>query len=227
MRLLLLVCLFLLPSIAWAQKKKEEAKGRPGRYDAKAEEEYYTLEPFTIPSGIVLEAGGIEPLPDGSIAVATRRGDIWRVENALDPKIENAKWKLFAGGLHETLSLVRKGDDLFVTQRCELTKLSDTNKDGRADVFETISDGWEIDGDYHEYAFGSKFDKEGNIWVVLCLTGSFSSKNKYRGWCVRITPEGKVIPTCSGVRSPGGIGTNDKGDMFYTDNKVRGMERAG
>ena len=25
-----------------------------------------------------------------------------------------------------------------------------------------ICDGWGISGDYHEYAFGSRFDKEGN-----------------------------------------------------------------
>ena len=28
-----------------------------------------------------------------------------------------------------------------------------------------------------------------------------------------------MIPTCSGIRSPGGIGTNHLGDMFYTDNQ--------
>src|SRR5581483_7999601 len=74
-------------------------------------------------------------------------------------------------------------------------------------------------GDYHEYAFGSKFDRDGNLWVVLCLTGSFSSDAKYRGWCLRITPDGKSIPTCSGIRSPGGIGMNAAGEMFYTDNQ--------
>jgi len=28
-----------------------------------------------------------------------------------------------------------------------------------------------------------------------------------------------MIPTCSGIRSPGGIGTNSLGDLFYTDNQ--------
>src|SRR4051812_48251449 len=55
------------------------------------------------------------------------------------------------------------------------------NKDGRADVFETVSDFWAIGGDYHEYAFGSKMDPQGNIWVALCLTGSFTSDNPWRG----------------------------------------------
>src|SRR6185369_8365710 len=52
-----------------------------------------------------------------------------------------------------------------------------------------------------------------------CLTGSFTSENEFRGWCLRVTPDGKIIPTCSGVRSPGGISTNSVGDMFYTDNQ--------
>ena len=41
----------------------------------------------------------------------------------------------------------------------------------------------------------------------------------WRGWCVRVTPDGKMIPTCSGIRSPGGIGFNAEGDVFYTDNQ--------
>ena len=28
-----------------------------------------------------------------------------------------------------------------------------------------------------------------------------------------------MIPTCSGIRSPGGIGFNAEGDTFYTDNQ--------
>jgi hypothetical protein len=123
------------------------------------------------------------------------------------------------GGLHEVLGLAWKDGWLYATQRGEVSRLKDENGDGQADIVETVSDGWEIDGDYHEYAFGSRFDDDGNIWVVLCLTGSFSSNNKYRGWCLRIGEDGTTIPTCSGIRSPGGIGMNAKGDVFYTDNQ--------
>lgn len=34
-----------------------------------------------------------------------------------------------------------------------------------------------------------------------------------------MTPDGKSMPTCSGIRSPGGIGMNADGDVFYTDNQ--------
>jgi hypothetical protein len=130
------------------------------------------------------------------------------------------KFTRFAAGLHEVLGVTTRGDGwIYITQRGEVSRLKDTNGDDRADLFETVSDGWGINGDYHEYAFGSKFDAEGNIWVALCLTGSFTSENAYRGWALRVTPEGKVLPTTSGLRSPGGIATNHLGDMFYTDNQ--------
>jgi hypothetical protein len=76
-----------------------------------------------------------------------------------------------------------------------------------------------VSGDYHEYAFGSKFDANGDIWVVLCLTGSFSSEVPFRGWGMRVTPSGETIPTVSGIRSPGGIGFDSQGHVLYTDNQ--------
>jgi glucose/arabinose dehydrogenase len=183
------------------------------------EEDFYRLITFPIPDGISLEAGELEMMPDGKLAVSTRRGDIYMVDKPFADPPEEAKLSKFAGGLHEVLGLAHRDGWLYATQRGELTRIKDTNNDGRADVLETVSDGWEINGDYHEYAFGSKFDKEGNIWIVLCLTGSFNSNSKYRGWCLRVSPDGKVIPTCSGIRSPGGIGMNAVGEMFYTDNQ--------
>ena len=188
------------------------------------ENDFYRLISFDIPKEIMLEAGGIELLPNGTLAVCTRRGEVWMVdkpfaEPTADSKVSGVKWTRFAHGLHEVLGIVQKDGWIYVTQRGEVSRLKDTDGDGKADVFETVNDDWHIGGDYHEYAFGSKFDKDGNIWVVLCLTGSFSSDNKYRGWCLRISPDGKMIPTCSGIRSPGGIGMNALGEMFYTDNQ--------
>jgi glucose/arabinose dehydrogenase len=183
------------------------------------EDDYYKLTALPIPEGVVLEAGGIEILPDGRLAVASRRGDIYLVENPFSNEPAKIKFQKFAGGLHEVLGLAYKDGSLYATQRCEVTRLKDVDGDGRADMFETVNDDWGINGDYHEYAFGSNFDKDDNLWVVLCLTGSFTSQTKYRGWCLRITPDGKAIPTCSGIRSPGGIGANHVGDMFYTDNQ--------
>jgi len=183
------------------------------------EDDYYKLLTFTPPPGEVLEGGAIEMLTDGRIAVGTRRGEIWLIDNAYADDPAQARFTRFAHGLHEILGLAWKDDWLYVTQRPDISRLKDTNGDGKADLFEVVSAGWEVSGDYHEYAFGSRFDKDGNIWLVLCLTGSFTSNVRFRGWGGKITPDGKFVPTTSGVRSPGGIGFNADGDVFYTDNQ--------
>lgn len=183
------------------------------------EEDFYRLLRLPIPEEITLEVGALELTPTGQLAVATRRGEIWLVDQPFADPPDQVKFQRYAQGLHEVLGLSYRDGDWWATQRCELTRLRDSDRDGAADLFETISDGWSITGDYHEYALGSPPDRDGNIWVVLCLTGSFSSEVPFRGWCVRITPTGQMIPTCSGIRSPGGIGFNLAGDCFYTDNQ--------
>jgi hypothetical protein len=183
------------------------------------ESEYYRIITLPIPSGITLESGALQWLGKGRLAASTRWGDIYFIDNALEDPPAHLKFTQFASGLHEVLGLTEKDGWIYATQRCEETRMKDTNGDDRADIFETIGDPWSITGDYHEYAFGSKFDRQGNLWVVLCLTGSFTSDAPYRGWCFRVTPEGKWLPTCSGIRSPGGIGMNAEGVMFYTDNQ--------
>ncbi|MEZ6065387.1 MAG: hypothetical protein R3B90_06680 [Planctomycetaceae bacterium] len=183
------------------------------------EDDYYPITRFTAPEGEVIEASAFQLMPDGKVAVASRRGEVWMIEDAFGKEVGPTQFKRFAHGLHEVLSLAEKEGWLYITQRCDLSRIRDNDGDGVADEFDVVADGWEISGDYHEYAFGSKFDDEGNIWITLCLTGSFSSQVPYRGWCVRVTPEGKTIPTTSGIRSPGGMGANLAGDIFYTDNQ--------
>ena len=124
------------------------------------------MESIAIPENIVLEAGGIEQMPNGKVAVSTRRGDIFMVSNLLDDVQGNETFSLWARGLHEVLGLSYADGWLYVTQRPEITRIKDSDSDGRADLFETVSDEWGISGDYHEYAFGSKFDPDGNMWVV-------------------------------------------------------------
>ena len=203
--LLLAHCSFCLPL---------KAAQRPS-----AEDPYYQIITLPIPPGIVLEAGALQLLPDGKLASATRIGEIYLIEGAFENPPAHLKFHLFSSGLHEVLGLAYRDGWIYCTQRGEVTRMKDLDGDGRADVFETVNDEWGLSGDYHEYAFGSHFAKDGNIWVVLCLTGSFTSETNYRGWCLRVSPDGKMMPTCSGIRSPGGIGTNDLGDMFYTDNQ--------
>lgn len=186
---------------------------------SQTQSDYYLREPIPLPTGEIMEISSIALMPNQQIAVATRRGDIWICSGAYADDLSKVSWKKFAHGLHEPLGMFEKNGSLYLTQRPEFSRIQDSDKDGTADVFETINSDWGINGDYHEYAFGSSPDKNGDVWITLCLTGSFHAKSDWRGWVLRITPDGKMIPTCSGVRSPGGIGFNAQGDVFYTDNQ--------
>jgi glucose/arabinose dehydrogenase len=186
---------------------------------APAESEYYSITPFATPAETALEVSSVELLPGRKVAVGTRRGEIWVVDGAYEADVSKARFQRFAEGQHEVMGLAWKDGYLYATNRYEVLRMKDEDGDGRADLFETVCDKWGVSGDYHEYTFSSRFDKAGDLWVVLCLTGSFSSKTDFRGWAVRIKPDGSMVPTCSGIRSPGGIGFDADGAVFYTDNQ--------
>jgi hypothetical protein len=190
-----------------------------GGYWDTAEEEakYYKIVEVPIPKGMALEAGCFEVMPDNRLAIGTRRGDIYLVSGAFDENPQT-RYQRFASGLDEVFGLSYKNGAFYVTQQTEVTRIRDVNRDGRADRFETLSDTWGF-RNYHEFAFGSKLDKDDNIWVALCLSKSYQSDVPFRGWCLKITPDGKTIPICSGIRSPCGIGPNEHGVMFYAESQ--------
>jgi len=191
-----------------------------------AERDHYSVLTVGVPDEVSLEVGGLAFLKDGTPLVATRRGDVWRVQGAYAEPALGATYERFASGLHEPLGLAvqeRDGiESVYAVQRPELTRLVDEDGDGRADLYECFSDGWGVSGNYHEFAFGPKFDSEGNAWVTLNVgfCGSLGkSVAEWRGWALKITPAGEVLPVASGLRSPNGMGQWSDGSMFYVDNQ--------
>lgn len=186
-----------------------------------AADEFYKTEVIPLPEGEVMELGSIALLPEKRVAVASRRGDVWICEGAYGDDLSAVTWTKFAEGIHEPFGMFWRDGWLYLTQRPEITKIRDVDGDWRGDEFVTVAAPWGINGDYHEYTFGTDPDKEGNIWTVSCLTGSAGAADEspFRGWGFRVSLEGKAIPTVTGIRSPGGIGFNAEGDTFYCDNQ--------
>ena len=209
----------LLSVFAWLATSVPISAQTLGEYWDTAEEEskYYRIVDIPVPEELALEAGSLEILPDRRLAIGTRRGEILLVQGAFDEN-PNPTFDRFAAGLDEVLGIAYRDGAFIVTQQTEVSKISDANGDGRADRFDTLSDAWGF-REYHEFAFGSKPDEEGNVWVALCLSKSYHSYHPFRGWCLKITPQGKTIPVCSGIRSPCGIGPNEHGVMFYAESQ--------
>ena len=106
------------------------------------EDDYYRIVEIPIPPDITLEVGALEWMPDGQLAVSTRRGDIYFVENTLSQSLDDVTFKKFASGLHQVFGLSQLDGVLYATQRPEITRVIDTDGDGEADLFETVSDAW-------------------------------------------------------------------------------------
>lgn len=184
------------------------------------EEDFFEIKSVRSPQGTILEVGGVAVLPTGDLGISTRRGDIFIVEN---PTSSTPYFRKFASGLHEPLGLAYRDGAFYCAQRGELTKLVDTDNDGKADVIETIYS-WPLSGNYHEYSYGPAIAPDGDFFVTTNV-GFFSgeswrgkSKVPWRGWAIKISEDGNMEPWATGMRSPAGLGIID-GELFYTDNQ--------
>ena len=189
----------------------------------------YKLEtvPLPIKAATVL---GLCHKPDGTLAVATWEGQVW--------EYKNKKWTLFAEDLMEPNGIYydQKEDAYYVAQKPELTRLTDTNKDGVCDLYECITDSFGITGEYHEYHYGPVVDSLGRKYASLNLAargdftvpdgkkkgvggGNMAYTAPWRGWVYRSDRPGHFQPIASGFRSPCGIGMSPDDDLFVTDNQ--------
>lgn len=206
--------------------------------------ESYTVESIQMPAGLTAETGGITFLPDGRLVACFIRGEVM----IYNPKTK--EWKLFAEGLHEPLGILAVSDSEFIImQRPELTRVKDTDGDGQADVYEKVTDDFGLSGNYHEFNYGPVKDKEGNLFISLNtaspggnvkpkIRGEFNPLGRdnqpglyemfsvvpNRGWVMKVTPDGKIQPYASGLRSPNGLGFDQQGNLFVTDNQSDWVE---
>ncbi len=180
-------------------------------------DQFYKIEKVNIPENINLEVGGLAFNDKGELGVITRRGELWIIKN---PEAQKPTFNRFAHGLHEPLGLAFKEGSFYTNQRGELTKLTDSNNDNHADQYETITS-WELNGNYHEYSYGPVILPDGDFLVTLNLgwIGRGESGSKWRGWMMKVSPDGTVKPYATGLRSPAGFGLNAAGDIFYTENQ--------
>lgn len=218
---LILLCSFLVSCFVVAQHAHHNVPNSSvDTARIQKEEDFYTITTVPIPRHVELEVGGMVFLPGDKLAICTRRGEVWIIYNPYMRNGESPQYKLFAKGLHEALGINLIGDDLYVIHRLEVTRLRDLNADGVADEYKTVYT-WPLAPNYHEYAYGTILDQQGNMVVNLNLgwTHRAESLSKWDGWMLKIDTAGNMKPFATGLRSPAGMGINQYGDIFYSENQ--------
>jgi hypothetical protein len=182
----------------------------------------YSIQTVETPKNVLFHVTGLDTDKDGNMYCATRYGDVWIYKKNL--------WTKFAEGLHDPCGLVVNEDgSVVVTQKPEMTHLIDSNNDGKADLYLPLTREFKFHNNYHEFHFGGVKDNDGNYIATLNTAAgptakglkisAMASEGDYRGWAYKVTPEGKFTPIASGLRSPAGIGKNNLGELFFTDNQ--------
>lgn len=208
----LILCLLLLP--------QEPASPAPvPKAPAVDEARYVTVHaPLALPDDVVLEVGGLVVRGD-TLFVATRRGEVFRIDGATSPSPRVTKW---AEGLQEPLGLHDHDGWLWCAQRGELSRLRAGDGDLRMEQMQTMAQGWPLSGNYHEYAFGPARAGDGSWWVLLNKPFGDEpfGRAAWRGFALRVPPGGGAFePVAAGLRSPCGVGTAPDGTVWYTDNQ--------
>jgi putative heme-binding domain-containing protein len=156
--------------------------------------------PFKNPWNALLYFGGHDFFADGSAAMCTMQGDVWRVEG-LDDTLKNVRWRRIASGLHHALGLVVVDKSVYVLGRDQITRLVDLNGDGEADFYECFCNAYVTSPAGHDFICGLERDAAGNFYTASGNQG-----------LLRISPDGKRADVlATGFRNPDGLGLTPAG----------------
>jgi putative heme-binding domain-containing protein len=158
--------------------------------------------PVDNPWKALMYFGGHDFFADGSAAVCTIQGDVWRVDG-LDETLKSVRWRRIAAGLHQALGLVVADWSVYVLGRDQITRLVDVNGDGETDFYECFSNAYVTSPAGHDYICGLERDTAGSFYTASANQG-----------LVRISPDGKRADVlANGMRNPDGLGITPAGRL--------------
>jgi glucose/arabinose dehydrogenase/mono/diheme cytochrome c family protein len=150
--------------------------------------------------------GDIQFLKDGTGALVTIDGDVWLVRG-LAGGSRAARWRRFASGLHEPLTLAIREEQIYVFDRNGIWRLRDTNGDGEADVHELFSNEFAQTADMREFPSMIRL-APGGEFVIAKGGQEAATFGKHNGSVLRISADGHRSTVLGyGFRQPN-IGVN-------------------
>ncbi len=178
------------------------------------------------PDDFMPKVGGLDFLPDGRAVVSTwdTDGAVYIVDGVSSGDPSKMSTKKIASGLAEPLGVKVIGDDIYVMQKQEMTKLIDTDGDDIIDEFRALSNDWGVSANFHEFGFGLE-EQDGYLYANLAtgiMPGGAGMVNQHkdRGSVIRVNiADGSLEKVANGLRTPNGIGKGYNGELFIADNQ--------
>jgi len=137
----------------------------------------------------------------GNAAVVTMDGDVWLL-SGLKGDLQEVKWKRYASGLHEPMSIVARKGELFVFDRNGIWKLVDTNGDREADLYEMFCNLFSQTAETREFPNSMKLAPDGSL-VVSKGGQEGTTYGRDNGKVLRVSPDGKTVTDLAyGLRQP-------------------------
>ena len=190
------------------------------------------------PEGFEPMVSALDWAPDGRLAVVTsgsvspsgwvenpEPGEIFLLSNARTATgPEDVTVEKVATDLFNPMGVAVIGTSIFVSERDQLTELTDPDGDGFYDRHRKVAE-WPFGKNFHEFAFGLLHDEE-NFYVNLSVAINFGGATtdpqpgRNRGTTLKISRKtGEVSYVAGGLRTPNGMMRGPDGDLFVMDNQ--------
>ncbi|MDB5348770.1 MAG: Cytochrome c [Planctomycetota bacterium] len=186
---------------------------RPGyRAVAYARPKAISGEDRIMPAAVAVDPG------DGRVFMASlKTGELLVLENPGDD-VRDARFVDYAGGLfQDALAMLAEKDALYVLHRRNLTRVTDTDGDGKADRFDRVAALPHGIADTYDYAYGLARDRDGGF--ILSYAPYANTTLAGSGGVVKLVPGKAPEEVAFGLRNPLGWCAGPEGEVFFTDNQ--------
>jgi glucose/arabinose dehydrogenase/cytochrome c2 len=151
---------------------------------------------------------------DGRAAAVTFEGDVWMI-SGIDKNLSAIRWKRYASGLHEPMSVEVVQDTVYIFGREGIVRLHDLNGDGEADYYENFSNVMLQSAESREWAGDMVYGPDKSFYIAKGgaqsngpgvtpqVAKGFRAGSKQDGTILKISPDGRQAEVfATGLRGP-------------------------
>jgi hypothetical protein len=172
------------------------------------------VPPFDNPWKSILHFGGHDFFSDGTAAICTMEGDVWKV-SGIDDALEAVRWQRIATGLYHPLGLKIVKDVIHVLCRDQIARLHDLNGDGQIDFHECFNNDCHVGTNSHEFATCLETDPSGALFYIK---GTNEGQTIHDSSVLKVSADGRTLERfATGLRWPNGMGMSASGVLTAAD----------